>query len=87
MLSIRLTCVPARRVRECFATLGGVRLTEFTELVTTEFGATSADSLLVDHVLTDLGGRTGAQALESGVDPRDVWVALCRDFDVPRARW
>ncbi|OZG26703.1 hypothetical protein BH683_022585 [Williamsia sp. 1138] len=64
-----------------------MRLTEFAELISSEFGATTSDSLLVDHVLTDLGGRTAAQALESGVDPRDVWVALCRDFDVPRSRW
>ncbi|NMN99903.1 DUF3046 domain-containing protein [Gordonia sp. TBRC 11910] len=64
-----------------------MRLTEFTELITTEFGEVTADSMLVDHVLADLGGQTAAQALEAGVDPRDVWVALCRDFDVPRDRW
>ncbi len=51
-----------------------------------QFGA-SANALLVDHVLIELGGRTGAQAIEDGVDPRDVWVALCRDFDVPRELW
>lgn len=79
--------MPAQRPAKVFATLGDVRLTEFSELISSEFGATTADSLLVDHVLTDLGGRTAAQALESGVDPRDVWVALCRDFDVPRNRW
>ena len=44
-------------------------------------------SLLVDHVLTELGGRTAAQAIEDGVDPRDVWRALCADFDVPRDQW
>lgn len=54
--------------------------------MTAQFGA-SSDSLLVDHVLTELGGLTGEQAIEAGVDPRDVWVALCRDFDVPRERW
>ncbi|MGV9714140.1 DUF3046 domain-containing protein [Gordonia sp. NPDC003424] len=64
-----------------------MRLTEFTELINTEFGVLSADSMLADHVLTELGGRTGAQAIEDGVDPRDVWVAICRDFDVPRERW
>lgn len=64
-----------------------MRLTEFTERITEEFGTVSADSILADHVLTELGGRTGAQAIESGVDPRDVWVAICRDFDVPRTRW
>ncbi|WP_188585757.1 DUF3046 domain-containing protein [Gordonia jinhuaensis] len=64
-----------------------MRLTEFTELVHTQFGSQAADSLLIDHVLIDLGGRTAAQAIEDGVDPRDVWVALCRDFDVPRELW
>jgi hypothetical protein len=27
------------------------------------------------------------QAIEAGVDPRDVWRALCADFDVPREQW
>lgn len=64
-----------------------MRLTEFTELMTTQFGTSSADAILVDHVLVELHGRTGAQAIEDGVDPRDVWVAICREFDVPRSRW
>ena len=28
-----------------------------------------------------------AQAIEDGVDPREVWRALCADFDVPRDQW
>ena len=43
--------------------------------------------MLVDHVLTGFGGRTPSQAIEDGVDPRDVWRALCADFDVPRDQW
>ncbi|MGC4932692.1 DUF3046 domain-containing protein [Gordonia sp. DT30] len=64
-----------------------MRLTEFTERITEQFGTVAADSILTDHVLTELGGRTGARAIDEGVDPRDVWVAICRDFDVPRNRW
>ena len=64
-----------------------MRLTEFTDLMTAEFGVPSADSILVDHVLTEFGGCTGAQAIDDGEDPRDVWVAICRDFDVPKQRW
>jgi len=64
-----------------------VRLTEFNELVDNQFGTVRAQSLLVDHVLTGFDGRTAAQAIESGVDPRDVWRALCADFDVPRDQW
>ena len=66
---------------------GSVRLTEFHELVQAQFGSIRGASLLVDHVLTQLGGRTGAQAIEAGVEPRDVWRALCADFDVPRDQW
>ncbi len=34
-----------------------------------------------------LGERTAEQALAAGVDPRDVWLALCADLQVPRERW
>jgi hypothetical protein len=63
-----------------------VRLTEFRELLYTEFGTVRGDSLLTDLQLTDFG-MTGAQAIEAGIDPRDVWRVLCRDTDVPRERW
>jgi hypothetical protein len=62
-------------------------LTEFRELLHAEFGAARGDALLADHVLPALGGRTGAQAIEDGVDPREVWRTLCREFDVPRTKW
>jgi hypothetical protein len=64
-----------------------VRLTQFRELVEGQFGPMRGASLVVDHVLTGLGGRTAEQAIADGVDPRDVWWALCSDFDVPRDRW
>ena len=64
-----------------------MRLTEFHELVERQFGRVRSQSLLIDHVLTALDGRTAAQAIEDGVDPRDVWRALCADFDVPRDQW
>ena len=64
-----------------------MRLTEFQELVEGQFGSVRATSMLVDHALTAFGGRTAAQAIEDGIDPRDVWRALCADFDVPRDQW
>lgn len=64
-----------------------MRLTEFHERVEAQFGPVRGASLCVDHVLTRLGGRTAAQAIEAGVEPRDVWWALCADFDVPRDQW
>ncbi|OBA72225.1 signal transduction histidine kinase [Mycobacterium sp. 1554424.7] len=67
--------------------LASVRLTEFNERVVLRFGSTYGASVLVDHVLSGFGGRTAAQAIEDGVEPRDVWRALCVDFDVPRDQW
>ena len=64
-----------------------MRLTEFQELVAGQFGQVRGASILVDHALTEFGGRTAAQAIEDGVEPRDVWRALCEDFDVPRDQW
>lgn len=64
-----------------------MRLTEFNERVTPRFGATYGASVLADHVLTGFDGRTAAQAIEAGIEPRDVWRALCADFDVPREQW
>jgi hypothetical protein len=67
--------------------LADVRLTEFNERIVLRFGATYGASVLVDHVLTGFDGRTAAQAIEAGIAPRDVWRALCVDFDVPREQW
>lgn len=65
---------------------GGVRLTEFRGLVLAEFGRGRGDAIVADHSLLSLGGCTPAQALEDGQRPRDVWRALCLEFDVPPER-
>lgn len=62
-------------------------MTEFHELVEGRFGSVRGSSMLVDHALSVFGGRTAVQAIEDGVDPRDVWRALAADFDVPRDEW
>jgi hypothetical protein len=67
--------------------LAGVRLAEFNERVVLRFGTAYGASVLADHVLGGFDGRTAEQAIEDGVDPRDVWRALCVDFDVPREQW
>jgi hypothetical protein len=63
-----------------------VRLTYFRELMETEFGVARAGSVSRDHVFAELGDRTVEQALEAGIEPREVWLAVCRAYDVPPAR-
>lgn len=62
-----------------------MRLSHFWTLMREEFGPGYAGSLAHDHTLGSLGGRTAEQALADGIPPRDVWRAVCDDFDVPPA--
>ncbi|MEO0048733.1 MAG: hypothetical protein RL556_65 [Actinomycetota bacterium] len=64
-----------------------MRLSKFNELMNDEFGAAYSQVLLQDLVLTELKDRTGAKALADGVDPKDVWQAICLAAEVPKARW
>jgi Protein of unknown function (DUF3046) len=63
-----------------------MRITVFRRLMTEEFGSLRAEMLAKDHVLTALGGRTVDQALAAGVDTKDIWRAVCDDFEVPPER-
>ena len=62
-----------------------MRRSEFLRAVDAEFGSRGA-ALVADLVLTAVGGRTPAQAMEAGVSPREVWFALCAETDVPESR-
>ena len=62
-----------------------MRRSEFERAVAAEFGP-RASALLTDLVLPDLGDRTAAQAIDAGIPPRSVWLALCEAADVPPER-
>lgn len=63
-----------------------MRISHFWTLMNDEFGESYAPTLARDHVLGVLGGRSVSQALEEGLHPRLVWLALCDDMDVPPER-
>jgi hypothetical protein len=50
-----------------------------------EFGEAYAGVLARDHWLTSLEG-TVDEALSRGTTPRDVWLALCEDQQIPVSR-
>ncbi len=62
-----------------------MRLSEFQRAVDAEFGSRAA-SVVIDLSLSGVGHRTAAQAIADGVAPRDVWLALAEEMDVPEAR-
>jgi len=62
-----------------------MRRSEFDRAVAHEFGG-RAGAVVTDLVLPQVGGRTAAEAIDAGVPPRDVWLALCEELDVPADR-
>ncbi|GAB6965784.1 MULTISPECIES: DUF3046 domain-containing protein [Corynebacterium] len=66
--------------------VGLMRLADFHNFVNYEFGPQHGPWLLHSHVLMEYG-KTPAELLEDGVEPRDIWWALCREHDIPEDRW
>lgn len=62
-----------------------MRRSEFLRAVGLEFGA-RASTLMSDLVLDALGNKTAVEALDAGVAPREIWLALCAETDVPAER-
>ena len=63
-----------------------MRHTLYWILMNEEFGEARAASLHTDLTLSSLGSRTAAQAFEAGVEPRDIWIAVCDSMGVPESR-
>lgn len=61
---------------------GGVRLTEFWRRMEERFGAAYARSLAHDYRLPLLGS-TIDEALAGQVETKEVWRAVCAEFDMP----
>jgi hypothetical protein len=70
-------------VARAAGTLSGVRLTEFWERMSAQFGDVYAQSVAKDYVLAGLGGRTVERALADGEDAKVVWRAVCEAFELP----
>ena len=52
-----------------------------------EFGETYSEVLKRDLHLQDLDDRTPNQALADGDEPKEIWLAICKAQQVPKARW
>lgn len=63
-----------------------MRVTVFRRQMAEEFGEVRAEMLARDHVLAALGSRTVDEALEVGMPAKQIWRAVCDDFDVPMDR-
>ena len=59
-----------------------VRLTEFWRRMEERFGQVYARSVAADYRLPMLGS-TIDEALAAGVETKDVWKAVCAEFEMP----
>jgi hypothetical protein len=60
-----------------------VRHTEFWSRLEVALGRAYAGSWARQFVMSDLGDRTAQQALDAGVPPREVWLAVWRALELP----
>jgi hypothetical protein len=60
-----------------------MRLTDFWERMDAVFGPEYARSWARDFSLSALGERTVMQAIDSGIETREIWDAVCGAVDVP----
>ncbi len=61
-----------------------MRLTEFWERMSTQFGPTYARSVAADYRLPALG-MTVNDAITAGTDTKAIWRAVCDAFELPDA--
>ncbi|HWA67348.1 MAG TPA: DUF3046 domain-containing protein [Mycobacteriales bacterium] len=62
-----------------------MRVTEFWDRMREQFGPAYADAVARDQVIRSLGERNAVDALDAGVDPKQVWLAVCEHFELPLA--
>lgn len=60
-----------------------MRHTEFWVRMEQALGSGYARSWAEQHVISELGSRTVAEALAAGESPKQVWEAVWRTLDLP----
>lgn len=60
-----------------------MRHTEFWARMEQALGPSYARSWASTFVMRELGGRTASEALEAGVPPKEVWLAVWRTLELP----
>lgn len=63
-----------------------MRNTLYWVLMNEEFGEARAASLHTDLALSSLQSRTADQCFDAGIEPRDIWIAVCDAMGVPEGR-
>ncbi|GAA4714634.1 DUF3046 domain-containing protein [Nocardioides conyzicola] len=60
-----------------------MRHTEFWARMEQALGSSYARSWAMSFVMRELDGRTAIEALDAGVPPKEVWLAVWRTLELP----
>ena len=60
-----------------------MRHTEFWARMQQALGPAYARSWASSMVIGELGGRTAQEAIDAGVSPKEVWLAVWRTLELP----
>ena len=60
-----------------------MRITEFWRRMDARFGAAYSHSVAADYRVPGLGS-TIDEAFAAGLDAKEIWRAVCVEFEVPR---
>jgi hypothetical protein len=64
-----------------------LKLSQFHQLLHDEFGAQFAQVLIRDFRLHHFQDQTAEELIRAGVDPKEIWLELCKQQSVPKERW
>ncbi|MBN9643305.1 DUF3046 domain-containing protein [Corynebacterium mendelii] len=62
-----------------------MQYTDFRRNIEAEFGDMRGPFMLNSHVLREYG-KTPNELIEQGEPLRDIWWAICDDFEIPELR-
>jgi hypothetical protein len=57
-----------------------MRISDLRERLTLSFGDQWAPSFCKDIAITDLGSKSVDEALNSGLEPHEIWKAVCAAY-------
>ncbi len=64
-----------------------MRISDLRERLTLSFGTEWAPSFCKDIAITDLGSKSVDEALQIGLEPHEIWRAVCAAYPTETAKY
>lgn len=64
-----------------------MRISDLRERLTLSFGEQWAPSFCKDIAITELGSKSVDEALQSGLEPHEIWHAVCAAYPIETAKY